>query len=1043
MMMAGLFCWAGTTTPRHALNKAAEQLLSETGREMRCIPTPIHTATDSQGNAIFYIFNAADGQGFLVVAANDNGDLLGYSTNGTYDQQHAPANMMAWLNSYAAQLNSMPKSNMRKVRRMEGQEPIAPLLTSTWDQGIPTAEGNAYNRLCPTIGDERCVTGCVATAMAQVMFFHRWPTEPCLSIASYDSGEAGTLEELPPTSFQWDFMLPTYYGTETEEECDAIAQLMRYCGQAIKTQYGTKKSEAYGTEATKALNNYFGYTGAHYEKCEDYEPGEWEEMLYTELSASRPVIYFGFSSKGGHAFVCDGTDGNGFFHINWGWGGRSDGYFKLEALTPEHSGAGGEEEGQHEGYSLNQHAIMGIAHTSPSSDIISFADEGVKQICVGNWDADGDGELSKDEAQAVLTLNGFFTGNAEITSFDELQYFTSLTSIAPETFEGCTMLENVTLPESITNIGTKAFADCQNLVSINIPQQVNYIGNEPFSRCLSLTQITVHPENAYFDSRDNSNAIIDKATNTLIAGCQTTIIPETVNCIGSMAFKECASLTTIDIPEGVAEIEDQAFAMCTGLCEANLPTTITYIGNSAFEGCALLTTITLPASLRIIGNNAFNGCTDMTAIYTLNTNPPLCGENAFLQCRAIVYVPNGTSTYYKDADGWNRMVIVEESDNNYLICSDIAFTRSSGGRINIGMRNTDTVIALQFTLSLPKGISIKKDENNKFAIERSQRIASHSLYCNQNGEGTYTILIMSFDLKTIEGNEGNIISIPIEAEETVEAGEYSFDIKNIAISNIIDGNISGTRPDGISVNMLIREFDLGDVNHDHLVNVTDVMLIVNHILRIPITTTFDEVNADVNIDGIIDVIDVMRVVQFILNISHNDEEEEVEEEAEATQMTPVALTASATNQYTLHVDSKGEFTAMQMHVTLPEDCHISDVRLHDSEQEHTATFKRLNDGSYNIVVYHLGGKAFSNEGSALLHINTDQPTAHIGIDNILLTNKQFDTIAGAEVTGISYPHHDSQNDSPTYNIAGQRVKNSHKGIVIQGKRKKINSGYTD
>ncbi len=205
---------------------------------------------------------------------------------------------------------------------------------------------------------------------------------------------------------------------------------------------------------------------------------------------------------------------------------------------------------------------------------IHFADAAVKQLCVANWDTDGDGELSYDEAEAVTDLGEVFSDNKSITSFNELQYFTGLTSIGdfsfsdcsslssitipknvtsigsgafgdctsltsvtiPKTvtsigyraFERCTGLTSITIPEGVTSIDDVAFADCSSLTSISIPKSVTSISSGAFERCLGLTSIIVTNGNPVYDSRNNCNAIIETATNTLILGCQNTIIPEDI-----------------------------------------------------------------------------------------------------------------------------------------------------------------------------------------------------------------------------------------------------------------------------------------------------------------------------------------------------------------------------------------------------------------------------------------------------------------------------------------------------------------------------------
>lgn len=274
-----------------------------------------------------------------------------------------------------------------------------------------------------------------------------------------------------------------------------------------------------------------------------------------------------------------------------------------------------------------------IVEYEEEDPIITFADANVKTLCVANWDTNGDGELSMSEAAAVTDLGSVFKYKSDISSFNELQYFTGLNSIGSYAFSLCSKLESIAIPASVTSIGSSAFSSCSNLASISIPANVTSIGNSAFSSCSGLSSITVESENDTYDSRNNCNAIIRKSDNTLIVGCKNTVIPNTVNSIGSNAFYYCKELTSITIPSSVTSIGGSAFSGCSALTSITIPNSVTTIGSSAFGDCTSLTTVTIPYSVTSLGGNPFTSCKNVTSISVASGNEYYYSPN---NCNAII-----------------------------------------------------------------------------------------------------------------------------------------------------------------------------------------------------------------------------------------------------------------------------------------------------------------------------------------------------------------------------------------------------------------------
>lgn len=302
-------------------------------------------ANDS--SPLLYIFAPGDNQGYVVVSADDCAPaLLGFSDNGSFNIADAPPAFLEWLDDYAFQIEQIrnnPSSEVRgNINRMVKRANVAPKLTTLWNQGSP------YNQDCPKVGSTATYTGCVATAMAQVMKYHNWPPKGRGS-HSYEwtaSDVTTTLSmDFSQQVFQWNYMTDTYSTSSTAAQKNAVAQLMHACGISVDMGYGTSSSGAVSSKVSGALINYFDYCKEAIQLQRAYiKSGQWEDYLYKSLTEYGPVYYTGRNSEGGHAFVCDGYR-DGYWHFNWGWGGSSNGYFLLTAMDPSSQGIGGTSSG--------------------------------------------------------------------------------------------------------------------------------------------------------------------------------------------------------------------------------------------------------------------------------------------------------------------------------------------------------------------------------------------------------------------------------------------------------------------------------------------------------------------------------------------------------------------------------------------------------------------------------------------------------------------------------------------------------------------------
>ena len=297
-----------------------------------------------------FVFNDKDSEGFVLVSASDDSRaILGYSDKGRFDQESIPENMQFWLQMYADELaryeankpvlQAGQTSMSGKKRAANATYPtIAPILGSVeWGQNTP------YNDLCPKKSGQRCVTGCVATAISQIMYVHKYPTKGTGSHSYTGENGVSASANFGATTYDWNNMLPSYTNGYNTTQATAVATLMYHVGVAANMEYDPNGSGAVSSIALSNLATYFDYDAGIQTWPKDYMKEEdILNAIVADLEIGHPVYVSGATkNQEGHAFVCDGMQSTGYLHINWGWNGMSNGYFALSALDPEQQGTGG------------------------------------------------------------------------------------------------------------------------------------------------------------------------------------------------------------------------------------------------------------------------------------------------------------------------------------------------------------------------------------------------------------------------------------------------------------------------------------------------------------------------------------------------------------------------------------------------------------------------------------------------------------------------------------------------------------------------------
>lgn len=297
--------------------------------------------SDKTNNAPYYAFNLE--QGYVIVSGDDEmTELVGYAENGFFDAENVPPQMQLWLDGYAEYVAAVQsgKAKARKILLSDSPSVVVePLVTTKWNQDAP------FNNFAPEYTDDnnntqRCATGCAATAMAQIMKFHNWP-EQGVGHYSYEHQSFGTISSnFSEHVYDWTNMIDRYNNGEySSEQADAVALLMKDCGVSLNMNYGPV-SGASIYSYYPAFKNYFRYSSRTVNRS-GCETAEFTKIITDELQEGRPIIYCGTGEDGGHAFVVDGYDTNYFLHVNWGWGGYSDGYFDMNYMDPTGLGIGG------------------------------------------------------------------------------------------------------------------------------------------------------------------------------------------------------------------------------------------------------------------------------------------------------------------------------------------------------------------------------------------------------------------------------------------------------------------------------------------------------------------------------------------------------------------------------------------------------------------------------------------------------------------------------------------------------------------------------
>lgn len=624
--------------------------------------------TEAADSIPYYIFNFDNQKGYAIVGGDDNmPEIVGYSTNGQLSTDNMPENMKYFLKAYEQTVKAVRRGDESAVenvraamKRQKGSfTPVEPLLGDIeWSQEQP------YNNLCPAYFDNiPSVTGCVATAMAQIMRYWKYPSALQNDIPAYTtySYKINVPAISSGTVYDWDNMIPSYLGNYDDTQASAVATLMYHVGAALKMDYGP--SSAAGL-VPSVLSNYFGYDSDIIKDLmrNDFQWGDWNRILQNELANRRPVLYGGSSGYEAHAFVCDGIDSDGYYHINWGWDGLCNDYFDITILNPQYPRGEADEDNTY--YANSNEMVVGIVPADAADKQPTFAYDNL--FCSGfSFTVDSYTRSSKDEC---------FSGTATFFLSNKGKEKERLFSVGLKTSEG-------DLIPIATEYATLNIPNLQTTEQTEVTLNYSYaIPHGEYDICAiesaddGETWELCNGSGTHFYVTDTQWIAKDKRYTEFVSdGLQyqwdcyedevypymsgfdvkgDVVIPSSVayngktypiTKIGDYCFLQNNYITSVVVPEGVTELGSYCFAACPELVNVKLPSTLREIGEWAFGASDKLTEVIVPEGVEEIKDHTFQHCDNLAKV-SLPQSIKTIGDYVFQNCDNLkrLDIPEGT-----------------------------------------------------------------------------------------------------------------------------------------------------------------------------------------------------------------------------------------------------------------------------------------------------------------------------------------------------------------------------------------------------------------
>ncbi len=613
------------------------------------------------GTSAYYAFNITgqDG-GFVLVASDDEAQnkVLAYSENGRFDRKTMPAHVSWWLEQYEHTDYSAARQS-RKVVSGESHS-VEPMVQTEWAQGDP------YNLQTPVVSGSRCATGCVATAWAQLLYFHKYPAQAKGSHGYYWNNQYLHTEFAQP--YDWGHMLLKYGASATEEERQAVALLMSDIGIASELQYGVDATGGHEYNSLHSMVEHFGYDPSAEIRYRDlFDVVDWQDMLRKNLDEGLPLYYGGYSNDGGHAFVCDGYDGE-YFHFNFGWNGGYNGFYIFNKL--------------HGNYNNRQCAVFNFQ-----------PDKGGKQEHTLTLSSDVQLTRSRE-----VRCGAIYTGLYDSISFQVGLFFENINT--PDSLP-CLMR---TYDNSTTNTGLQQFGIMPYALSKSNDNGTYKVYYRYRNDTADTWRDFYYPHGVkryiVIEVEDGKGTVVSEdSLDTSISfeqdGIHYNLLSEYFREVEVARYNYSksdylipGSIIRNGVEYKVRSVADSAFLGCNRLQQLELGEGVASIGTGAFAQCTRLEQIVLPSTMLSIENNTFAGDTKLTHIRSLALTPPeLKGTTVFQRNRIkqmMLWVSCEASSNYKAVNIWNDMQMLT---SDYFM----SLTIDGEGEVNVSAVGCDSL----------------------------------------------------------------------------------------------------------------------------------------------------------------------------------------------------------------------------------------------------------------------------------------------------------------------------------------------------------------